>query len=321
MPLFRMPGRRPGHRSYHFRPKNQPSLVRSGDLLWTALFAFAAGLLLLSACLGIRSILNARQNQTFLTWKQAAESEAGPAASPIQFQRMTMPDGSQITRETKQAMGITVPDAVTSTSFHTVSGAMLPEMEALRSKNNDLVGWLTIDGLLDLPVVRRDNTFYMNHGFDRTKNDAGTLFLDENHPVTGSAQNLLIYGHNMRDGSMFGLLTHYQQADYLKKHPFIRFSTLWEKEEYVIFAVVKSSVNPKDERFVSFFTHPTFSSDQEFEMYAERLKALSYHKTYISVKPEDALLTMCTCVGDDRLIVVARKIRANESKAILKTLY
>ena len=183
------------------------------------------------------------------------------------------------------------------------------------------MGWLYIKGILSLPVVYRDNEYYLTHDFNGSHNTSGTLFLDKNHPITADAQNLLIYGHNMRDGSMFGLLTHYQRADYLKKHPFIRFSTLWEEEEYVIFAVVNASIDPQDERYITFFTHPSFSSDEEFETYVKRLKAMSCHKTYINVKSGDALLTLCTCVGNDRLIVAARRIRPNESKATLQTLY
>lgn len=284
-------------------------------LLWIAAAVFLA----LSAGVIIRGFVTKSNNRQYAEWHiQAAGTNS---VQPI-LARMGMPDGSPIIKtEMNTEQGENAPDVTVSTQYHRTSGNFLPQMQAMKEKNSDLQGWLTISGVLDLPVVYRNNTFYLNHGFDLEKNDAGALFLDENHPVKDTTQNLLIYGHNMRDGTMFGLLTHYQRADYLKKHPFIRFSTLWEEEEYVVFAVVNASVNPKGERFVSFFTHPTFSSDQEFEAYISRLKALSCQKTYISVKPGDALLTLCTCVGDDRLIVAARRIRPDESKAILQTLY
>ena len=298
------------HRFYDRRGR----LWRMEKLLWIAAAVFVA----LSAGVIVRSYVTKTSNQQYAEWH--AQAVSARSAQPV-LARMGMPDGSAIPRETKIAQGETVQDVTVSTKYHQNTGDMLPQMRAMREKNTDLQGWLTIGGVLDLPVVYRNNTFYLNHGFDLEKNDAGTLFLDENHPVKDTTQNLLIYGHNMRDGSMFGLLTHYQRADYLKNHPFIRFSTLWEEEEYVIFAVVNASVNPQDQRFVSFFTHPAFSSDREFEAYVTRLKDLSCHKTYINVKPGDALLTLCTCVGDDRLIVAARKIRPNESKSILQTLY
>ena len=302
------------------RPRPHRFFDRRGRLwkLEGLLWAAAAVFFLLSAGVILRGFTTKNNNQQYAEWHAQAARSA--SVQPV-LARMGMPDGSAIQKEIKTDQGAAVLDAAVSTRFHRVSGEVLPQMQALKEKNTDLRGWLTISGVLDLPVVYRNNTFYLNHGFDLEKNDAGALFLDENHPVKETAQHLLIYGHNMQDGSMFGLLTHYQRGDYLKKHPFIRFSTLWEEEEYVIFAVVNASVDPRNEHFVSFFTHPAFSGDQEFEAYTEQLKALSCQKTYISVKPGDALLTLCTCVGDDRLIVTARKIRPGESKITLQTLY
>lgn len=241
----------------------------------------------------------------------AGTTAAAASADALKLSYMVLPDGSAIT---KAAVNATMP-------LRSTTGDILPNMQKLLETNRDTVGWLYIKGILSLPVVYRDNEYYLTHDFNGSHNTSGTLFLDKNHPITADAQNLLIYGHNMRDGSMFGLLTHYQRADYLKKHPFIRFSTLWEDEEYVIFAVVNASIDPQDERFISFYTHPSFSSDEEFEAYVRQLKAMSCRKTYINVKSGDALLTLCTCVGNDRLIVAARRIRPNESKATLQTLY
>ena len=300
-------------RPHRFYDRRGP-LWKMEWLLWIAAAVFVA----LSAGVILRSYVTKNSNQYYAEWH--AQATGASFAQPV-LARMGMPDGSAITKEIKTAQGETVQDVTVSTKYHQTSGDMLPQMRAMREINTDLQGWLTIGGVLDLPVVYRNNTFYLDHSFELKKSDAGTLFLDENHPVKETTQNLLIYGHNMRDGAMFGLLTHYQRADYLKKHPFIRFSTLWGEEEYAVFAVVSASTNPGDERFVSFFTHPTFSSDREFEAYVTGLKDLSCHNTYINVKPGDALLTLCTCVGDDRLIVAARRIRPNESKAILQTLY
>lgn len=298
---------------HRFYDRRSP-LWKLEGLLWV----IAAVLLALAAAAILRSSVTKKNNRQYAEWHAEARADAVPAPVPA---RMGMPDGSAITREIKATQGEKLLDAVLSTQFHRTGGECLPQMQALRERNTDLQGWLTIPGVLDLPVVCRNNAFYLNHGFDLNKIDAGALFLDENHPVKAGAQHLLIYGHNMRDGSMFGLLTHYQRADYLKKHPFIRFSTLWEEEEYVIFAVCNVSMNPKDERFISFFTHPAFSSDREFEDFIARLRALSCWKTYINVTPEDALLTLCTCVGDSRLLVTARKIRPSESKFTLQTLF
>ena len=100
-----------------------------------------------------------------------------------------------------------------TTSFHRTDLDILPEMRELAQKNPDTVGWIGISGTVLLPVVYRDNTFYLDHDFTRSKNASGTLFPDENSPINADTQNLLIHGHSMNDGSMFGILTHYRKLD------------------------------------------------------------------------------------------------------------
>ena len=307
-----LPRRRRPRRRFRFVSRKRYIITQS------ALAIVAVVALGLAVSVIVRSIRTANTNRqlaslhTFEEWAAPEAKAAAPALkSALKLSYMGMPDGSAIT--------VTAVNAVTP--LRSTAGDILPDMRKLLKTNRDTVGWLEIKGIFSLPVVYRDNEYYLTHDFNGDQNTSGTLFLDKNHPLTADAQHLLIYGHNMRDGSMFGLLTHYRRADYLKKHPFISFSTLWEEEEYVIFAVVNASIDPQDERYITFFTHPSFSSDEEFETYVKRLKAMSCHKTYINVKSGDALLTLCTCVGNDRLIVAARRIRPNESKTTLQTLY
>ena len=81
--------------------------------------------------------------------------------------------------------------SLSGNQYHTLTGTKLPEMRQLLTKNWDLVAWLTIDQVLGLPVVCRDNLFYLNHDFEENQSAAGTLFLDESHPPTEKAQTLL----------------------------------------------------------------------------------------------------------------------------------
>ena len=120
---------------------------------------------------------------------------------------------------------------------------------------------LYTSNVLDLPVVYRNNSYYLTHDFNKNKSTAGTIFLDENHPMTERTQNLLLHGHNMKDGTMFGRLAQYEKnLEYLKAHAFIDFSTLWHQERYVVFAVLDVSLDIGDDRFVEYFAHPTFKS-------------------------------------------------------------
>ena len=213
----------------------------------------------------------------------------------------------------------TPPPVVLTTKFHRIGGDALPEMGALYKDNHDLIGWLNIPEVLDLPVVYKNNVYYLTHDFYKKKNTSGTLFLDENHPYKEKTQNLLFHGHNMRDGSMFGRLTQYKSNFiFLKKNCFINYSSLWEKERYVIFAVLQVSLDTRSSDFFNYFTHPTFHSDIEFISYIADLMSHSMYAIPIDVKPSDALITLSTCLENDRLVIVARKIREDESTHRLK---
>ena len=133
------------------------------------------------------------------------------------------------------------------------------------------------------------------------------------------SDNLILYGHNMKDGTMFGRLTQYEKSiDYLKAHPFVDFSTLWHQERYVIFAVVDVSLDTSSENFLDYFAHPRFSSDAEFASYIRRAELASMYAIPMDVKPSDALLTLSTCLEENRLVVIARRQRDGESKASLR---
>lgn len=210
---------------------------------------------------------------------------------------------------------------VRNTEYQQVGGTPLPEMEALREKNHDLIAWIEIPDVVDLPVVYRDNTYYLSRDFYKQKNDSGTIFLDKNHPFREKTQNLLLHGHNMKDGSMFGHLARYvSNSAYIKNHPFVHFSTLWRDEQYVIFAVLEVSLDITSERFMDYFSHDTFSSDLEFETYVRQLQLKSIYAIPIDVDPSDALLTLSTCLGDNRLVIVARRFREDETRSELRNI-
>lgn len=211
-------------------------------------------------------------------------------------------------------------DVVQTTKFHQYGGDALPEMEALYQENRDLVGWLRMEGILDLPVMYKDNSYYLTHDFNKKQSASGTLFLDVNHPFRENAQNLLLHGHNMKDGTMFGRLVQYENnIHFLKNNPFIQYSTLWEKEQYVIFAVLHVSLDVTSEDFFNYFTHHSFTSDEQFESYVRSLQNRSVFSIPISVQPSDALLTLSTCLDEDRLVIVARRVRDGESKSELRS--
>lgn len=258
---------------------------------------------------------------------EPAAMEALPAA---QTQEAEQPQDAAVPRVTAEAVptaaapvptAAIVQDVVKTKKYRQVGGEALAEMAQLYEKNHDLVAWIQIEDVLDLPVVYRNNDYYLTRDFSRQKNASGTIFLDENHPFKEKTQNLLLHGHNMKDRTMFGRLTQYLYDDtYLRNHPFVSFDTLWNREQYVIFAVLDVSLEPSDPRFLNYFTHDTFSSDAEFSMYIRQLQLRSEFAIPIDVEPTDALLTLSTCLDDDRLVIVARRLREGETRSQLRTL-
>ena len=288
----------------------------------------------LSASVIVRSIRTARLNRQLAAMYGVSgdELQAQIAAPPIEsdspafaaaakpasgspygeLSAMVLPDGTPI--EVPETLQLPAAEVSQTAVFHRTDLDILPELRELTEKNPDTVGWISISGTVHLPVVYRDNTFYLDHDFTGAKNASGTLFLDENSPINADTQNLLIHGHSMNDGSMFGILTHYRKLDFLRQHPLIAFSTLWEKESYAVFAVMLVSSKTGDANYFNYFSNPTFASDADFNEYIAEVAARSEFAIPVDVQPDDALLTLSTCIDDDRLVLMARRLRPGETR-------
>jgi len=189
----------------------------------------------------------------------------------------------------------------------------------LQAQNEDIIGWLKIDGLLEEAVVQRDNEYYLTHNALKQKSVTGALFLDENCNLDTVPTQMLIHGHNMKEGAMFGSLKKYKvkDASYYREHPFIDFNTIYENGRYVIFSVAEVDIRSGKPDYLPFWHNARFASAEAFMEYVERAKLLSHYRCNVDVQPGDRLLTLSTCTGTDdnkRLIVMARKLRENENE-------
>lgn len=203
-------------------------------------------------------------------------------------------------------------------SYRSLSGDIPKTAMDLYRQNSDLVGWLYIRGVVSLPVVYFDNEYYLDHDFNGKNDSGGTLFLDQYHPLTESAQHLVIHGHNMYDSSMFGILSGYGNLSKVKSNPFATFSTLYAAEEYVCFAVLRVNPDTDSSGYFNYVGKPYFSSVGDFYSFTGELKQRSMFDIPIDVSSSDALLTLSTCVDDDRLAVFYRRIRDGETKEELQ---
>lgn len=192
----------------------------------------------------------------------------------------------------------------------------------LRQQNREVVGWLSIEGVLDEPVFQRDNSYYLTHDATGAKNPTGALFLDENCNLRTVPMQVLIHGHNMKEGAMFGSLKKYKvkDASFYREHPFVQFDSLYESATYVIFAVAEVNIVPGNTHYYPFWHRFRFDDYESFRQYVSLIKEYSRYKVNIDVQPGDRLLTLATCSsGDDnlRLIVMARMLREDEDRIML----
>ena len=184
--------------------------------------------------------------------------------------------------------------------------------ELRRKTNEDIIGWITMDDLSE-PVVLRDNTFFLTHNHLGKKNSNGAIFMDEATNLLTRPYTILLYGHNMKTGAMFGNLRKYEKAAYVAQHRFFRLETLYDDAQYVIFAVCNISVTPGTSQYVSLTDLQSMNRTARREA-LETLMNRSMHGVVLSVNEEDQLVLLITCVGDDdeRLIVAARRLRDTE---------
>ena len=265
--------------------------------------------------------------RTYAGGQTLPQETASPTETPV-------PEATEETEETSAAAAAvtTAQPAETAAPFAAqwASGyADNPQLrisdrfQKLRQQNRDVVGWLSIEDVLDEPVLQRDNAYYLTHDASGQKNATGALFLDESCNLRIPTPHLVIHGHNMKEGAMFGSLKKYKlkDADFYKEHPFLTFNTLYEEAQYVIYAVAEVSVEPKDADYLPFWAYGVFTTRSQWDAYVGRIRELSRYRTQVDVQPGDRLLTLATCSGTDnsrRLLVAARLIRKGESSLTLK---
>ena len=190
---------------------------------------------------------------------------------------------------------------------------ILPEYETLYNKNKKLIGWLKIDDTnIDYPVMQTsDNTYYLDHNYNQEYDKNGSIFLDYNCSVYPRSTNMIVYGHHMKSGNMFGNLQKYAKESYGKKHSVITFDTIYEKAQYQVMYVFRSQVYNEDDIVFKYYQFIEANSETEFNSYMQEMSALSLYDTGVTAEFGDSLLTLSTCDSsqtDGRFVVVAKRI-------------
>jgi sortase B len=190
-----------------------------------------------------------------------------------------------------------------------MDNGMISKYYPLYQSNNDMVGWLKVGGTnIDYPVMYTNdgNDYYLKHGFDKEKNSSGMLFLDYECSFNDS-DNLIVYGHNMRAGTMFAELLKYKDKSFFNENGYVTFDSLYNTGSYRVIGAmyVKKSANFKYYQFTKAQTK------DEFDEYVKKVKRLSLYETGETAEYGDKLLTLSTCsynTSDEKFVVVAKKI-------------
>ena len=189
------------------------------------------------------------------------------------------------------------------------------KLKELQKENSDIVGWLEIERTgINYPVLQTNNNdYYLTHTYKKENSKNGSIFLDKDYNFSIPSSNLLIYGHNNKNGKMFEELLNYENEEYYKKHPNIRFTTEKWDSTFEIIAVFKSRVYYKDETNVfRYYYFINAENEEEYNYYIEQCKKASLYNIGTSAKYGDQLLTLSTCdysTANGRFVVVARKIK------------
>lgn len=190
---------------------------------------------------------------------------------------------------------------------------ILPEYEALYRRNQKLIGWIKVDDTnIDYPVMQTvDNEYYLNHGFDQNTDKNGCIFLDKDCDVVDRSTNLIIYGHHMTSGAMFGQLDKYADEAFWKEHPTFQFDTIYEKGTYQVVYAFKAQVLAEDAITFKYYQFIDANSKEEFDSNMSAMAGMSIYDTGVTPSYGDELVTLSTCDrtqgAEGRFVVVGMR--------------
>lgn len=198
--------------------------------------------------------------------------------------------------------------------LYTEEKTVLPELAELYQQNSDLAGWIQIaDTNINYPVMHTpDNPdFYLKHSFEKEYSDYGCPYVQENCDVQKPSDNVIIYGHHMKNGSMFADLEKFKSQDFWQEHKTISFSTVTDRYEYEIISVFKTVVYTDSPDSFKYYHFVDAETSEDFSAFVEKCKELSLYDTGVSAEYGDKLITLSTCeysCTNGRLVVVAKRI-------------
>ena len=185
------------------------------------------------------------------------------------------------------------------------------DINKLYEENKDIVGWLKIDNTtINYPIMQNinDPNYYLHRDFYKNYSSYGTPYMAKQCNL--NSDNIVIYGHHMKNNKMFGELEKYKSKDFYNNHKIITFTTLEKEYSYEIFAVFKTTVYTKNT--FRYYENINFENKKMYDDFINICKNKSLYQTGIEIKDKEKLITLSTCEysnKNSRLVIVARKIK------------
>ena len=218
----------------------------------------------------------------FQVYRQLKEYEEGDSAytDMEKYILIKEPEDNNDKQEKKSQSGERKPD---------INWPVI-DFAALEKINPSIVAWIYIEGTeINYPVVQgKDNQYYLKHLFNGEWNSSGCIFLDSRNTPDFSDRHSIIYGHHMKDGSMFSRLTEYKKPEFYHEHPVILLVTPDRNLKIEIFAGYVANVKENAWEIA-------FGSDADFEEWLEEAKERSYFESEVTPAVTDRIVTLSTC--------------------------
>ncbi len=235
----------------------------------------------------------------------------------------TPPPLTQMTTTVAETTTVTTPAPL----------VILPEMVSFIDDNSDTSGWITVGGtnVDDIVLQTYDNEFYLSKDFNEEYSVAGSIYLDyrcvANEQNDLQSDNLVIYGHNQKDGTKFGTLKNYKikssdtsNFEFYKEHPTFEFSNLYENYTYKIIATFVSEATAEQDPNGEWFDYHNYinfdDGNYSFEKYKTIVESRSAIITGVDYNEDDKYITLSTCSNEfdnSRFVIIGRRVREDES--------
>lgn len=182
----------------------------------------------------------------------------------------------------------------------------LYDFDTLSQMNSDFVGWIKMnDSTIDYPFVQGDdNAYYLKHLFDGQYNNAGCVFIDVNNNSDFSDKNTVLYGHNMKNGTMFADIEKFKDASYYESHKVINIYT--QNQNYEVYPVAGMLTDGQDS-----YVRVSFTDDNDFIEYVNHFISNSTFTSETTVEPTDRIVMLSTCnydIADGRYVLIGKLV-------------